>query len=83
MPFPSEDLGVDFEVEFGVIVDRVPMGETPEQTAVHIKLVVLINDWSLRAIAAIEMKAGFGCIQSKPACATAPFSATPNALGTA
>ncbi len=79
--FPSEADGIDFEGEFGVVVDAVPMG-TPASCALdHVKLVVLINDWSLRAIAPIEMKTGFGWIQAKPACSIAPLAITPDALG--
>jgi fumarylacetoacetate (FAA) hydrolase len=44
---------------------------------------VQINDWSLRTIAPIEMKTGFGWVQAKPACAMAPFAVTPDALGPA
>lgn len=80
VPF-NEPLGIDFEGEFGVIVDAVPMGVTPEQAASHIRLIVQINDWSLRAIAPIEMKTGFGWIQAKPPCSVAPFAVTPDALG--
>ncbi len=83
VPFPSEADGIDFEGEFGVIVDAVPMGVTPEQALHHIKLVVQINDWSLRTIAPIEMKTGFGWVQAKPACSMAPFAVTPDALGEA
>lgn len=83
VPFPSEADGIDFEGEFGVIVDAVPMGVTPEQALGHIRLVVQINDWSLRAIAPVEMKTGFGWVQAKPACSMAPFAVTPDALGTA
>lgn len=78
---PSEDDGIDFEGEFGVIVDAVPMGTTPDEALRHIKLVVQINDWSLRTIAPIEMKTGFGWVQAKPACSAAPFAVTPQALG--
>ncbi|WP_285017391.1 fumarylacetoacetate hydrolase family protein [Novosphingobium sp. fls2-241-R2A-195] len=81
--FPSEADGIDFEGEFGVIVDAVPMGVTPQQALGHIRLVVQINDWSLRAIAPIEMKTGFGWVQAKPACSMAPFAVTPDALGAA
>ncbi|WP_206244793.1 fumarylacetoacetate hydrolase family protein [Novosphingobium terrae] len=83
VPLPSEADGIDFEGEFGVIVDAVPMGTTADQALQHIKLVVLINDWSLRAIAPIEMKTGFGWVQAKPACSVAPFAVTPDALGEA
>lgn len=83
MPLPREEDGIDFEGEFGVITDFVPMGVTPEQAMSHIKLLVQINDWSLRAIAPIEMKTGFGWVQAKPACSVAPFAVTPDELGDA
>ena len=81
IPFISEADGIDFEGEFGVIVDAVPMGTTAEQAREHIKLIMQINDWSLRAIAPIEMKTGFGWVQAKPPCAVAPFAVTPDELG--
>ena len=81
VPFPSEADGIDFEGEFGVIVDEVPMGTSPEAALAHIKLIVQINDWSLRAIAPIEMNTGFGWVQAKPPCSVAPFAVTPDELG--
>jgi fumarylacetoacetate (FAA) hydrolase len=81
VPFPSEDLGIDFEGEFGVIVDKVPMGTPADAAMQHIKLVVLINDWSLRTLAGPEMKTGFGWVQAKPASSMAPFAVTPDELG--
>lgn len=81
VPFPSEADGIDFEGEFGVITDDVPMGCSPVEALEHILLVVLINDWSLRAIAPLEMKTGFGWVQAKPACSVAPFAVTPDTLG--
>jgi fumarylacetoacetate (FAA) hydrolase len=81
IPFPSEELGIDFEGEFGVIVDAVPMGVTPEEALRHIRLIVQINDWSLRALAGPEMKTGFGWVQAKPPCSMAPFAVTPDELG--
>jgi fumarylacetoacetate (FAA) hydrolase len=81
VPLPREGDGIDFEGEFGIITDATPMGVTPEEAAAHIKLVVLINDWSLRALAGPEMQTGFGWIQAKPACSMAPFAVTPDALG--
>lgn len=79
-PFPDEAHGIDFEGEFAVIVDAVPMGTRAEQALGHIKLVVQLNDWSLRALAVPEMKTGFGWIQAKPACSMAPFAITPDDL---
>lgn len=78
---PGEDLGIDFEGEFGVIVDEVPMGTSAADAHRHIKLIVQINDWSLRALAGAEMKTGFGWIQAKPPCSMAPFAVTPDELG--
>jgi fumarylacetoacetate (FAA) hydrolase len=83
VPFPDEAHGIDFEGEFGVIVDTVPMGTSAAEAMRHIKLLVQINDWSLRALAVPEMKTGFGWIQAKPACSMAPFAVTPDALGDA
>lgn len=78
---PGEEHGIDFEGEYGVITDFVPMGTSPRQALAHIRLVVQINDWSLRALAPVEMKTGFGWIQAKPACSMAPFAVTPDELG--
>ncbi len=83
VPLPSEADGIDFEGEFGVITGDVPMGCSAEDALQHVRLIVLINDWSLRAIAPVEMKTGFGWVQAKPACSMAPFALTPDALGNA
>lgn len=83
VPLPREEDGIDFEGEFGVITDAVPMGVTADEALAHIKLLVQINDWSLRALAPVEMKTGFGWVQAKPACSVAPFAITPDALGDA
>lgn len=81
VPLPSETDGIDFEGEFGVVTGDVPMGCSAEEALRHIRLIVMINDWSLRAIAPIEMKTGFGWVQAKPACSMAPFAVTPDELG--
>ncbi len=83
VPFADEAHGIDFEGEFAVIVDAVPMGTSAADAMDHIKLVVQINDWSLRALAVPEMKTGFGWIQAKPACSMAPLAVTPDSLGDA
>ena len=82
-PFPAEADGIDFEGEFGVITSDVPMGCTASEALSHIRLIVQINDWSLRPIAPVEMKTGFGWVQAKPACSMAPFAVTPDLLGDA
>lgn len=83
IPFTSEADGIDFEGEFGVIVDETPMGVTPEQATGYIRLIVQINDWSLRVLAPVEMKTGFGWVQAKPPCSMAPVAVTPDELGVA
>ncbi len=83
VPLPSEADGIDFEGEFGVICDAVPMGTDAAAARDHIRLLVQINDWSLRTLAPIEMKTGFGWVQAKPACSVAPVAVTPDELGAA
>ena len=80
VPLPSEADGIDFEGEFGVIVDSVPMGATPEQALDRVRLVVQINDWSLRALGPHEMSTGFGFLQAKPSTSFAPVAVTPDEL---
>lgn len=83
VPLPNEADDIDFEGEFGVITGTVPMSCTADAAMSRIRLVVQINDWSLRAIAPIEMKSGFGWIQAKPACSVAPVAVTPDEFGAA
>lgn len=81
MPFVSEADGIDFEGEFGMLTTQVPMATPASAALPHIALLVQINDWSLRRVAAQEMKTGFGWIHAKPACSMAPFALTPDELG--
>ncbi len=83
VPFLEEKDGIDFEGEFGVITGPVPMGITSEAALARVRLLVQINDWSLRAIAANEVKTGFGFLQSKPSTSFAPVAVTPDELGDA
>ena len=76
VPFQSEQDDIDFEGEFAIITGKVPMGTSAGQALGCVRLAVQINDWSLRAIAPIEMKTGFGWIQAKPACSMAPVAVT-------
>ena len=79
----SEDYGIDFESEVGVVVDDVPMGVSPVDAAQHIKLVLLINDVSLRNLIPDELAKGFGFLQSKPRSTLSPVALTPDELGPA
>ncbi|QKX16567.1 fumarylacetoacetate hydrolase family protein [Microbulbifer sp. YPW1] len=77
----SEGFGIDFEAEIAVITDDVPMGVSPEQALKHIKLVMLVNDVSLRGLIPNELGKGFGFYQSKPSSAFSPVCVTPAQLG--
>jgi fumarylacetoacetate (FAA) hydrolase len=81
VPMPSEADGIDFEGEFGVVTGAVPMGVSPEDALGCIRLVVQLNDWSLRALGPREMKTGFGFLQAKPSTSFAPIAVTPDELG--
>jgi fumarylacetoacetate (FAA) hydrolase len=81
--FVSEEHGIDLEAEVAVITDDVAMGVSVEHAAAHIKLIVLVNDWSLRNLIPGELAKGFGFYQSKPATAFSPVAVTPDELGAA
>jgi fumarylacetoacetate (FAA) hydrolase len=80
---PSVSQGIDFEGEFVVLTDDVPLGCSAEHALGHIKLLLQVNDVSLRALAPREMKTGFGFLQAKPSSAFAPVAVTPDELGEA
>ena len=77
----SEEWGIDFESEVAVITDDVPMGVSEKEAAQHIKLLMLVNDVSLRNLIPNELAKGFGFFQSKPASAFSPVAVTPDELG--
>lgn len=79
----SEDWGIDFEGEVSVIVDDVPMGAAPEAAGRHIKLVMLVNDLSLRNLIPAELAKGFGFFHGKPTSAFSPVAVTLDELGRA
>ncbi|WP_029009218.1 fumarylacetoacetate hydrolase family protein [Azospirillum halopraeferens] len=77
----SEAHGIDLEAEVAVITDDVPMAVTPEAAAGHIKLLMLVNDVSLRGLIPAELAKGFGFFHSKPASSFSPVAVTPDELG--
>ncbi|QIL74319.1 fumarylacetoacetate hydrolase family protein (plasmid) [Diaphorobacter sp. HDW4B] len=83
VPLPSEAHGIDFEGEFGVVLGHVPMAASPEEAARAVRLIVQINDWSLRALGQEEMQTGFGFLHAKPSTSFAPIAVTPDELGDA
>jgi len=81
LPAGDPDWGLDMEAEVAVIVDDVPAGATPDEAAKTIRLVMLVNDVSLRGLTGPELAKGFGFVQSKPAGSFSPAAVTPEALG--
>jgi len=77
---PDENLGIDFEAEIAAITDDVPMGVSAEDAPGHIKLFVLLNDISLRALIPKELKRTFGFLTGKPASSLGPIAVTPDEL---
>jgi fumarylacetoacetate (FAA) hydrolase len=77
----DEAWGIDFEAEVTVVTDDVPMGITPTDAKKHIKLIMLVNDVSLRYMAKDELQKGFGFVNCKPTCAFSPVAITPDELG--
>jgi fumarylacetoacetate (FAA) hydrolase len=81
--FPTAEWGIDFEAEVAVITDDVPMGTTAEKAGDYIRLILLVNDVTLRYLAQAELGKGFGFFQSKPSSAFSPVAVTPDELGDA
>ena len=79
-PLNEADNG-DFEGEFAVIVDDTPMASSPEACAGKIRLVMILNDVSMRAHLFRELQMGFGFINAKPATVFGPVAVTPDELG--
>ena len=77
----DEAWGIDFEAEVAVITDDVPMGTSALRAGDHIKLLMLVNDVSLRNLIPNELAKNFGFFQSKPASAFSPVAVTPDELG--
>ena len=79
----DEAWGIDFEAEVCVVTGDVPMGIGAEEARDHVRLVVLVNDVSLRNLIPGELAKGFGFFQSKPSSAFTPVAVTPDELGDA
>ncbi|HET9230125.1 MAG TPA: fumarylacetoacetate hydrolase family protein, partial [Vitreimonas sp.] len=83
IPLRDEAWGCDFEAEVAVIVDDVEAGISAKDALKRIRLVMLVNDVSLRNLIPAELEKGFGFFQSKPSSAFSPVAVTPDALGDA
>lgn len=83
IPAATEAWGIDFEAEIAVITGDVPMGVSAETARGQIRLLMLVNDVSLRNLIPAELGKGFGFFQSKPASSFSPVAVTPDELGDA
>jgi fumarylacetoacetate (FAA) hydrolase len=81
--FASEAWGIDFEAEVAVVTADVGMGTDATAALDSVRLLMLVNDWSLRNLIPAELEKGFGFFQSKPATAFSPVAVTPDELGDA
>ena len=81
IPLADESWGLDFEAEVAVVTDDVPRGASAAEAASRIRLVMLVNDVSLRNLIPDELAKGFGFFQSKPSSAFSPIAVTPDELG--
>jgi fumarylacetoacetate (FAA) hydrolase len=79
----TDGFGVDFEAEVAVITGDVPMGVSPDDAVNYVRLIMIVNDVSLRGLIPNELGKGFGFFQSKPSSAFSPVCATPEQLGDA
>ncbi|MEP3198696.1 MAG: fumarylacetoacetate hydrolase family protein [Lentilitoribacter sp.] len=77
----DEAFGIDMEGEVAVIVDDVKMGSDRDEALDAIRLIMLVNDVSLRGLIPNELAKGFGFFQSKPSSAFSPVAVTPDELG--
>lgn len=79
----DEAYGIDMEGEVAVIVDDVSMGADLDEAKDAIRLVMLVNDVSLRGLIPAELGKGFGFFHAKPSSAFSPVAVTPDSLGDA
>lgn len=81
IPLKDEAWGCDLEGEVAVITGDVPLGASRDEALAAVRLVMLVNDVSLRNLIPGELAKNFGFFQSKPASAFSPVAVTPDSLG--
>jgi fumarylacetoacetate (FAA) hydrolase len=81
--FADPAQGIDFEAELAVVTGDLAMGSAPAQALESVRLLMLLNDWTLRQLVPAELDKRLGLVQSKPATAFAPVAVTPDELGDA
>ena len=79
----DEGWGIDLEGEVAVITGDVAMGASAEAAAAQIRLIMLVNDVSLRNLIPAELAKGFGFFHGKPSTAFSAVAVTPDELGDA
>ena len=80
IPLADEAWGCDFEAEVAVIVGEVAQGADRAACLAAVRLIMLVNDVSLRNLIPGELAKSFGFYQSKPASAFSPVAVTPDEL---
>jgi fumarylacetoacetate (FAA) hydrolase len=82
-PLPMIDpaYGLDLEGEVAVVLGDTPIGLQASEAHAHVRLLMLVNDVTLRNLIPAELEKGFGFFCSKPASAFAPLAITPDELG--
>lgn len=83
IPLADPSWGCDFESELAVVLGDTPQGTKKEDAHKFVRLIMIVNDVSLRNLIPAELEKGFGFFQSKPASAFGPFAVTPDELGSA
>jgi len=83
IPLVDEAWGLDFESEIAVVLGDTPVGVKPEEALQYVRLIMLVNDITLRNLIPAELAKSFGFFQSKPSSAFSPFAVTPDELGDA
>ena len=83
MVLPNPEWGLDFEAEVVVVTDDVSIGISTDEALNHIRLVMLVNDISLRNLIPNELAKGFGFLHGKPPSAFSPVAVTIDELGDA
>ncbi|MCL5255151.1 MAG: fumarylacetoacetate hydrolase family protein [Gammaproteobacteria bacterium] len=83
IPLGSESWGIDFEGEVAVVTGDVPMGTEAADARPYVRLLMLVNDVSLRGLIPNELAKGFGFYNSKPSSVFSPVAVTPDELGDA
>ena len=81
--FPTDAWGIDFESEVAIVLGDVPRGTKASEVAPYVRLVMLVNDTTLRNLIPDELAKGFGFFVSKPSTTFSPLALTPDELGEA